>query len=76
MTVVDILLLLRAAGETVRYLSGLAAQLQSEGRGPTPEEMEQVKARQREAEMSWQALLPATAPPARPPGTVEGEDGS
>ena len=62
MTIVEILLLLRAAGETVRYLSGLAAQLQHEGRDPTTDEVEQVKARQREAERAWQALLPPPPP--------------
>ena len=58
MTATEILLVLKGMTEAATFLAGLAAKLQSEGRDPTPEEVAEVKARQKAAEDAWTALLP------------------
>lgn len=57
MTTAELMMLIKAGSEALQLMSAIAARASHEGRDPTPEEIEQVKARQADAEQGWQAAL-------------------
>lgn len=56
MSILELLALLRAAGEVTAYAEGLLTRLHN-GTDPTPEELADVKAKQAAAEQAWAAGL-------------------
>lgn len=65
MTFLEILAILRVAGEITEYAADLIARLHSEGRDPTPDEVAAVKEKQAQAEAAWAEALSNNAAPSK-----------
>jgi hypothetical protein len=68
MTFLEILAVLRAAGEITEYAADLIASLKEGQRDPTPDEIADVKAKQAAAEAAWATARPAAL--ANPPAAA------